>query len=189
MERALIVSSSDKGAAFISEMLDAVSVREVTTLKSCGEARLLLSEEDFDLVAVNAPLRDESGERFSRHIAAQSAALVILIVDSEFFDAVSAACEEDGVLTVSKPVNRTVFRSLLRLARSTQSRVKKIREENGRLKQKIEDIRVIDRAKCLLISYLNMSEQEAHRYIEKQAMDLRQPRRAVAEGILKTYEN
>jgi len=51
------------------------------------------------------------------------------------------------------------------------------------------DIRIIDRAKCLLISYLNMSEQEAHRYIEKQAMDMRLTKRMIAEGIIKTYEN
>ena len=64
-----------------------------------------------------------------------------------------------------------------------------MRAENSKLKQKIEDIRIIDRAKCILISYLGMSEQEAHRYIEKKAMDMRITKRAVAEGILKIYEN
>jgi len=34
-----------------------------------------------------------------------------------------------------------------------------------------------------------MNEQEAHKYIEKQAMDIRSTRRIVAEGILKLYEN
>ena len=46
----------------------------------------------------------------------------------------------------------------------------------------------MDRAKCVLIQYLNMTETQAHRYIEKQAMDLRTTRRQIAEGILKTYE-
>jgi response regulator NasT len=36
---------------------------------------------------------------------------------------------------------------------------------------------------------MKMSEQEAHRYIEKQAMDVRSSRRIVAEGILNRYEN
>ncbi|MBO5438043.1 MAG: ANTAR domain-containing protein, partial [Thermoguttaceae bacterium] len=34
-----------------------------------------------------------------------------------------------------------------------------------------------DRAKCVLIEYLNMTEADAHRYIEKQAMDLRRSKR------------
>jgi response regulator NasT len=34
-----------------------------------------------------------------------------------------------------------------------------------------------------------MTEPEAHKYIEKQAMDLRKSKRTIAEGILRTYEN
>ena len=78
---------------------------------------------------------------------------------------------------------------MLKLTGSMQNRLKRIQAENSKLKQKIEDIRIIDRAKCLLISYLNMSEQEAHRYIEKQAMDMRFTRRMVAEEILNTYDS
>ena len=48
---------------------------------------------------------------------------------------------------------------------------------------------MIDRDKCILIQYLNMTESEAHRYIEKQAMDMRTTRKTIAEGILRTYEN
>lgn len=187
MDSALIVSGSEKGTAFIMEMLSAVSIREATVLDSCGEARRLLLERDFDLVIVNAPLKDESGEALSRHIALKGVSQILLLVKSEFFDAVSAACEEDGVLTVAKPVNRAVLWSSLKLANAAQSRIKRIQAENSRLRQKIEDIRIIDRAKCLLISSLNMSEEDAHHYIEKQSMDLRSTRRAVSEGILKTY--
>ncbi|MPN53777.1 hypothetical protein SDC9_201443 [bioreactor metagenome] len=48
---------------------------------------------------------------------------------------------------------------------------------------------MIDRAKMLLISHLAFSEAQAHRYIEKQAMDMRATKRAIAEEILKTYES
>lgn len=51
-----------------------------------------------------------------------------------------------------------------------------------------EDIKIINRAKQVLITRLSMSEPEAHRYIEKRAMDMRLTKRAVAESILKTYE-
>ena len=145
-------------------------------------------ERDYDLVVINAPLADESGEDLSRYIAAKSISQVVLLVNSEFYEEVSAICEEDGVLMVSKPVNRTVFWSALKLAGSAQNRLRRAHEENAQLLRRIEDIRIIDRAKCLLISLLGMGEQEAHRHIEKLAMDLRSTRRAVAEEILKTYE-
>ena len=189
MESALIVSRTEKSIAFFMEALRAASIHQVAAAQSCGEARRLLLGRSFDLVIVNALLKDESGERFSRDIASKGASQVILVVKDEYFDAVSAICEGDGVLTVSKPVNKTVFWSALMLAKSAHNRVRRVQAENARLQQKIEDIRVVDRAKCILISSLHMSEQEAHRYIEKQAMDMRCTRREVAENILTTYEN
>jgi response regulator NasT len=189
MESALIVSSSEKGTAFFTELLRAASLRQTVALPSCGEARRLLLERDFDLVIVNAPLRDETGERFARHVASKGVSQVIILVKNEFFDSVSAVCEDDGVLTISKPADKTIFWAALSLAKSAQNKIKRIQAENSQLKQKIEDIRIIDRAKCLLISLMKMTEQEAHRYIEKQSMDMRSTRRLVAEGILKRYES
>jgi len=187
MEKALIVSCSEKGTVFFSERLLAASIQHIIAVQSCGEARRILVERDFDLVIINAPLRDESGEEFARNIASNSVSQVILAVKSEYFDAVSAICEEDGVLTISKPVNKAFFWSTLKLAIAAQSRLQRMHNENSKLKQKLEDIRIIDRAKCLLISRLNLSEEDAHRSIEKQAMDMRTSKRVIAEGILKTY--
>jgi response regulator NasT len=188
MESALIISGTGKDAAFFTDMLNAASINQICCQQSCAEARRLLLDRDFDLVVVNAPLHDESGENLSRHITSKGSAQVILVVRSEYFDEAAAACEADGILTISKPLDRTMFWSALSLAKSAQSRIKRIQAENAQLKQKIEDIRIVDRAKWVLVSYMNMNEKEAHRFIEKQAMDLRSTRRSIAEGILKTYE-
>jgi len=189
MDSALIVSSSEKGKDFFNDILGSASIGKIISLKTGGEARRLLMECDFDLVVIDAPLIDEPGESLSRHIASKGISQVILVVKSGYFEEVSAMTEDFGVLTVSKPISRALFWSALKLAKSTGSRLKLMQAENSKLKQKIEDIRIVDRVKCILISYLSMSEQEAHRYIEKQAMDMRTTRRAVAERILKTYEN
>jgi two-component system, response regulator PdtaR len=189
IESALIVSCQEKETTLLKELLNTASVRQFTVLDSCESAGRLLLKQDFDLVIVNSPLRDESGERFSRYIAGKGVSQVMLLVKNEFFDSVCAVCEDDGVLTVSKPLDKVFLWPALSLAKAAQNRIKKIQAENTQLKRKIEDIRIIDRAKCTLISFMNMSEQEAHRYIEKQAMDMRSSRRIVAEGILKRYEN
>ena len=189
MESALIVSCTETHTALFTEMLNAASINQIAVLQSCNEARRLLMEQDFDLVIVNAPLRDESGESLSRYLASKSASQVILVVKSEYFGAVSAVCEDNGVLTISKPVNKDVFWSALTLAKSAWNKIRHIQAENVRLRQKIEEIRIVDRAKWILVSHLNISEQEAHRSIEKQAMNMRSTRRAIAERIIKAYEN
>ena len=189
MESALIISYAEKSTAFLCEILKEAMLDQISAVRSCGEARRMLLERDFDLVIINAPLQDESGEALSRDIVYKGTSQVILIVKNEFFEAMSAACESDGIMVVSKPLHAPSFWLVLKLASSTQRRLKRVQGENSKLRQTIEDIRIIDRAKCTLISHLSMSEQEAHRYIEKQAMDMRTTKRMIAEGILKTYEN
>jgi response regulator NasT len=85
-------------------------------------------------------------------------------------------------------LNRQILWSALKLAAAAYNKMVKLKQENGKLLQLIDDIRFIDRAKCILIQYLNMTEAEAHRHIEKQAMDMRITRKQVAKDILKTYE-
>ncbi|MCL2211807.1 MAG: ANTAR domain-containing protein [Treponema sp.] len=193
-ESVLIVTNSEKSGSnsnvsLFTEALAIASIKRIKITGSAGEARRMLLEKNFNIVVVDAPLTDESGEDLARHIAVKGFSQVILAVNSEHFNTVSAVCQQDGILTISKPIDKQFFWSVLTLARSVSGRFKRIQDENARLKQKIEDIRIIDRAKCMLISYLSLSEQEAHRFIEKQAMDLRSTKKAIAEGILKTYAN
>ncbi len=189
IETALIISSIEKGSAFVSDTLKDFSVERIVTVGSGSEARRMLHNQDFDLVVINAPLKDESGEKLSVHIANEYKSTVILIVKNEHYEDISRNVEDYGVITIAKPINKSMFWFSLKLARAAHRRMSKMQKENQKLVQKIEDIRIVDRAKHVLLSYLSMSEQEAHKYIEKQAMDTRSTRRAVAEGILKLYEN
>jgi len=90
---------------------------------------------------------------------------------------------------MAKPISRTIFWNALKLSMAAHRKIKAIHNENTKLMQKIEDIRIVDRAKCVLISKFSLTEPEAHRYIEKKAMDTRRTRRKVAEEILMLYEN
>ena len=77
---------------------------------------------------------------------------------------------------------------LAALLNASRKRVQFLENENQKLQKKIEEIRLVDRAKLILIQVLKMTESQAQRYIEKQSMDLRQTRVVTAENILRTYE-
>lgn len=188
IDSALIVSG-EKGIAYFSEVLSAASFGEIVSAETAGEARRLLIERDFDLCLVNTPLPDEHGVKLAERIASDGMSGVILCVRAEHFDEIAAKVEDFGVVTVSKPLSRAIFWNALKLTMATHRRMQSMEKENRRLVQKLEDIRVVDRAKCMLISYLSMNETEAHKYIERQAMDTRLTKREIAERILKTYEN
>lgn len=188
MDSALIVSYSEKGIDYLTGVLKEAGILDVTTVSNAGEARRLLITKDFDLCIINAPLPDEFGDSLACDIASKGISEVILIVKSELVEEISAKVEDFGVIALAKPINKALLWSALKMAMVTHKRIVTIQSEKQKLVQKIEDIRVIDRAKCILISHLSMTEPQAHRYIEKQAMDMRISRRKVAEEILKTYE-
>ena len=71
---------------------------------------------------------------------------------------------------------------------SARERLRQICKKNlCPLKEKMAEIRLVNKAKWILISQLSMSEPESHRYIEKQAMDRCVTRRSIAEEIIRTY--
>jgi response regulator NasT len=192
LDSALAVSSGEKSLDLLTEMLMQASVLKVSAAKTGVEARrsaLDPGAADYELCVINAPLEDEFGDVLARDIAVNSTSEVILLVKTEIAENVSVKVEEHGILTVAKPINKALFWNAVKMSQAAHKRLQIMRRENKRLQQKIEDIRIIDRAKCMLIAYLSMSESEAHKYIERQAMDARATRRAVAEDILKTYES
>lgn len=187
MDRALIVSYSKNISDSLTEMLRQASVIDITTMSNGGEARRAAIDKDFDLYIINTPLPDEFGERLALNIASNGISVVILIVKAEFYDDVSERVEDYGIITIAKPINRTLLWNAIKLAIAMHKKVKALHDENKRLIQRIEDIRTIDKAKCVLISVFSFTESEAHRYIEKRAMDMRITRRKVAEEILSMY--
>ena len=68
-------------------------------------------------------------------------------------------------------------------------RVRALLAQNQRLAKRLDEARVISRAKCVLARYADLSEEEAHRLIEKRAMDARITSREAALEILQNYED
>ncbi len=141
-----------------------------------------------DLCVINAPLPDASGEALAGKVAREGQSEVLLLIKAELTETTEGRLRGLGIFILAKPIHRPLFQGAIRLAQAAKDRRDALLRENRRLRQKIEDIRIVDRAKYLLISYLSMTEPEAHRYLEKQAMDMRITKRAAAEEIIKTYE-
>jgi len=188
LESALIVSQSEKATAFFTDILLQDRCSEICTQPSADAARRQMARRDFDLCVINAPLSDEFGDLLAQTVAENGVSQVILVVRAEVLDEVTHKLEEFGVMALPRPLTRAFFWNALKLAGAASARLRTLQSENARLSQRIEDIRLADRAKCALMEYLKMSEADAHRYIEKQAMDLRRTKRQVAESILKTYD-
>ena len=183
----LIVTASDSFTEKIMPLLPVTDYWPVTTVHSNSEARRKILETAFDIVLINAPLPDDFGMRLAIDICTGSGAGVLLMVRSDQFDDIYARVVGYGVLTLSRPTSVQMVAQNLRILCATRERMRRMEEKQTAVEEKIEEIRLVNRAKWLLIECLGMTEPEAHRYIEKQSMDRRISKQEVAETVIKTY--
>ena len=184
----LIVTASDSFVSSVMPLLPVTDYWPVTTVRSVGEARRRIVETDFDIVLINAPLPDDFGMRLAIDICTNSGAGVLLMVKNDLFNDIYAKVVSYGVITLSKPTNLQMVAQNLRILCATRERMRQMEAKQATVEEKIEEMRLVNRAKWLLIECLGMTEPEAHRYIEKQSMDERISKREVAENIIKTYK-
>ena len=158
------------------------SIRSKVMIK---EALLsLMLEKPFDILLINAPLPDDLGMRLAIDTCDSSTAGVLLLVKSELYNDVYAQAVPYGVMTLPKPTSLQMMAQSLRVLCATRERLRKMEERQATVEEKIREIRLLNRAKWHLIESRGMTEAEAHRHIEKQAMDLRLSKGEAAQRIL-----
>ena len=185
MGQTLLVSGSEKANQSLAQFVRSTDRAErILTAQSGGEARRLLLEQEIGILIVNAPLPDEVGHELAIHAVHTTAAGALLLVKEDTAEAAAEKVEPDGVLVLPKPLNRSMLFQSLRLLRAARNRMASLQIENRKLHRKIEEIRTVDRAKCVLIECCGMTEPDAHAYIEKTAMDQRITKLQAANQIL-----
>lgn len=171
------------------EDLAKLNIEETHVVKTAGEARRIMIERVFDLLVINAPLSDENGVRLASDVIGSKANQVILMVKREYADEIAAKVEDYGIFTVEKPLSHAAFWLALKMTSAAFNRTRSFIDENDRLRKSLADIRLVNRAKCLLIEKLGLTEEEAHREMEKLAMNERIEKVTLAERIIKKYED
>lgn len=184
----LIVSDASSFFTVMEPLLPSTDYWPVVHAKSVAEAQRRLLEGTYDIVIINAPLPDDFGLRLAISTCTDSSSGVLLLVKNDLYNEIYTKAMPYGVLTLSKPTNSQLIVQSLRVLCATRERLRQMEQKQMSVEKKIEEIRLVNRAKWLLIECLGMKESDAHRYIEKQAMDLRISKSEMAENIIRTYK-
>ena len=183
----LIVSAADAFNSSMQALLPDSRFSPVTFEASVSAAKRRLLEQFFDFVIINSPLPDDSGTRFAIDTCGTQAAVVLLMVRSELYAAAYDKAAEYGVYVLPKPTSRPIVSQAIDWMTATRERLKNLEKKTVSIEDKMQEIRLVNRAKWLLIEQLKMTEADAHHCIEKQAMDHCVSKREIAETIIKTY--
>lgn len=183
----LVVSSSQAFNHAVQEQLPPSYYQPVCFTANISEAKRYFAERSFDFVIINAPLPDDNGTRFAIDCCRSMTTAVLLLARTEVHAEIHSKVVSHGVFTLQKPTSRTMMAQALSWLASARERLRKLEKKTLSVEERMEEIRIVNRAKILLVSQLHMTEPEAHRYIEKQAMDTCISKREIAERIIKTY--
>ena len=138
-----------------------------------------------DLLIAVMPLSDGTGVEGIIDVAQRHPQLMtILLVRQEAYEQVSYQCRNQQGFVIAMPFKRQVLAEaasfMLRLRAVMDDKDKEL----ARLRKNLSEIRVITRAKIRLVQTRQMTEEEAHYYLEKEAMDRSLTKKEVAEEIL-----
>ncbi|MBO4252084.1 MAG: ANTAR domain-containing protein [Clostridia bacterium] len=184
----LIVSASESFNQNVLKFLPEATYSPLSYAKSINEAQRKVVERFYDLIIINSPLPDDFGAKFAIDTSNNSPSVVLLFVRSDNYEDVYDKVYDFGVFTVKKPLPEQSVTQALDFVKATRERLRKMEKKKVSLEEKMMEIKIVNRAKWTLINSLNMNEDDAHRYIEKQAMDRCVSKREIAEEILRTYK-
>ncbi|MBR5926051.1 MAG: ANTAR domain-containing protein [Firmicutes bacterium] len=180
----LVVSASGKFNSALPALLPESRYSPVQYVGGISAARRLLSDRSFDFIIINSPLNDGTGSSFAADCCERSSSAVLLLIKGELYAEVYDKITSSGSFLLSQPVSKQNMTLALEWMGSTRERLRQHEAESQSFEEKMNEIRSVNRAKWILISQQGMDEPQAHRYIEKQAMDRGISRKDVAMEII-----
>ncbi|MBQ2707208.1 MAG: ANTAR domain-containing protein [Clostridia bacterium] len=183
----LVVSSSEAFNASLIPLLPDSVFDPVRFETSVNSAKRALADRDYDFIVINSPLPDDAGVRFAMELSGLKTSVALLMVRSDVYTTTYHRVAEYGVYVLPKPTSKPIVSQAIDWMIATRERLKKFEKKTMSTEEKMQEIRIVNRAKWILIDSLKMTESDAHRYIEKQAMDRCISKREIAEEIIHTY--
>lgn len=184
----LIVSQSEKFKTSLAPLLPETNFSPVAFAPSFSSAKKLMLDRHYDLLIINTPLLDDFGTKLAVDASNEKGVATLLLVKQELYDETYSKVSRFGVFTLAKPASLQSFRLALDWLCALREKLRKFEKTISSVEDKMQEIRLVNRAKWLLIEHLKMSEEDAHYYIEKQAMDRCVSKVEIAKNIISSYK-
>lgn len=181
----LLISASESFNSAMEAFLSESAYDPVRVVSNIAAGKRACAERSYDFIIINSPLPDDIGTRFAIDQCNSTSSAVLFMVRAELYSETYDKLAEHGVFVLAKPTSRQVITTALAFLASARERLRKNEKKTISIEEKMEEIRIVNKAKWILIDREHMTEEEAHRYIEKTAMDTCVSKRTIAEKIIK----
>ncbi len=184
--RILVVDDELTARESLSELLTSLGhdVLDAVPDATAAEARAKELRPDAILMDVLLPGANgiEAAQAISRALPGTA---IVLISGDETIRLTDAEADASGAVAfLIKPVPPQVLDSAIRLAVARAVALRQARQEAAGLKQMLEDRKLIERAKGLLMRRTGCSEPEAYRILQRSSQDRSKKMVEIARAVL-----
>jgi response regulator NasT len=184
MRRVLVIDDDARSRAHVVTTLNADGY-QLTGEAATGKLALVIARTtrpEIILMAVGLP--DIDGiEAAWRMMQVQP--LPIVLLTSHYDAATVERAKQAGVMAyLVKPLRHAELSPAIELAITRFHDWNVLRAENSMLKENLEARKLIERAKGLLMSHRNLSEEQAYTLLKKTSMNVRKPMADIAQAVI-----
>lgn len=151
---------------------------------SSGEVLRRVRRGSLDILLINFDMPDMTGLETATIIGDENICSVILLITPEQRKLCIGQIEDYDITLHQKPINRIALLSAIDTVLQNRRRMQKLNKELFTLKQGMQERKVVERAKGILMKRKSISEAEAYRRIQKMSMDTRIAMKDVARKII-----
>ena len=177
MEKVILAFAGEKTAERIRDIIEGAGVAACQVCHSAAEVKRLVRKERISIIVCGYKLRDETAECMAEDLPTTCSVLILAV--QSFLDLMSG----DNIFKLAAPAARNDLLASVRMLLQVSNRI----EQAARPRRGAEERKLIQDAKAILIDRHGMTEEEAHRFLQKKSMDsgarLTQTAQMVLDGL------
>ncbi len=163
MRKIIIAFESAANSAKVQEIIENAGVASCVVCRSASEVKRAVHKQRLDTIICGFKLREESCEQLYQDLPDDC--IMMMIGPQSRLE----LCETDGIFKLPAPVTRgDLLASVRMLLQFQQQRVPR---QGGYPERSEEDKSLVAQAKAVLMDRHGMTEDEAHRFLQKQSMN------------------
>ena len=168
----------------LKELLEEEGYEVVGETGRGDEAVELVRNLGPELAILDIKMPGLDGLSAARHIAGERLAAVLILTAFSQRDLVEQARDAGAMSYIVKPFQKSDLIPAIEVALGRHAELTSLESEVGDLAERLEARKIIDRAKGILMDRHGMSEQEAWRFLQTEAMNRRTKVHEVAQLVV-----
>lgn len=188
LNKILLVLQDIHTAEPLHDTLTALDISNIHTLHISQDIHAFVETHQPEAIIIETEQLDPGLLDHIRTINHSFQIPVILFTDSNEDKIIEQAIKSGVATYIVGTLDPRRIRTILQVAITRYAEIQKLKQDLSKTKAQLEERKLIDKAKGLLMQHKQISEDQAYQALRKMAMDKNKRISEIAEGIISTFD-